>query len=84
VRSADGTAELPLLTWQAFASTELLNQLALVRMLAKLSTRRYHHGLLALAERAGAGPTGEQDLQLMQYLVGGQAGAAGLGPAAAT
>ena len=45
MRSADGTAELPLPTWQAFASTELLDQLALERMLAKLSTRRYHHGL---------------------------------------
>jgi putative transposase len=45
VRRADGTAELPLPTWQAFASTELLDQLALERMLAKLSTRRYHHGL---------------------------------------
>jgi hypothetical protein len=45
VRRADGAAELPLATWQAFASTELLDQLALERMLAKLSTRRYHHGL---------------------------------------
>jgi len=45
VRRADGAAELPLPTWQAFASTELLDQLALERMLAKLSTRRYHHGL---------------------------------------
>src|SRR5829696_2069691 len=45
VRSADGTAELPLPTWQAFASTELLDQLALERMLAKLSTRRYRVGL---------------------------------------
>jgi putative transposase len=45
VRSADGTAELALPTWQAFASTELLDQLALERMLAKLSTRRYQAGL---------------------------------------
>src|SRR5215212_10744035 len=45
VRSADGTAELALPTWQAFAATELLDQLTLERMLAKLSTRRYHHGL---------------------------------------
>jgi putative transposase len=45
VRSADSAAELPLATWQAFASTELLDQLTLERMLAKLSTRRYHHGL---------------------------------------
>jgi putative transposase len=45
VRSADGAAELPLPTWQAFSSTELLDQLALERMLAKLSTRRYRVGL---------------------------------------
>jgi putative transposase len=45
VRSADGAREFPLPTWQAFASTELLDQLALERMLAKLSTRRYQHGL---------------------------------------
>jgi putative transposase len=45
VRSADGAAELSLPTWQAFSSTELLDQLALERMLAKLSTRRYRVGL---------------------------------------
>jgi putative transposase len=45
VRSADGARELPLPTWAAFASTELLDQLTLERMLAKLSTRRYQHGL---------------------------------------
>jgi hypothetical protein len=45
VRSADGAAELALPTWQAFAATELLDQLALERMLAKLSTRRYRVGL---------------------------------------
>ena len=45
VRSADGTRELPVPTWAAFAGTELLDQLALERMLAKLSTRRYRAGL---------------------------------------
>jgi putative transposase len=45
VRRADGTGELPLPTWQAFAGTELLDQLAVERMLAKLSTRRYGAGL---------------------------------------
>jgi putative transposase len=45
VRSADGTRELPVPTYQAFAPTELLDQLALERMLAKLSTRRYPAGL---------------------------------------
>jgi putative transposase len=45
VRSADGTGEVTVPTYQAFASTELLGQLALERMLAKLSTRRYPAGL---------------------------------------
>ncbi len=45
VRSADGARELPVPTYQAFASADLLGQLALERMLAKLSTRRYPAGL---------------------------------------
>jgi putative transposase len=45
VRSADGTRELAVPTYQAFASTDLLGQLALERMLAKLSCRRYPAGL---------------------------------------
>jgi hypothetical protein len=45
VRSADGTREVAVPTYQASAATELLGQLALERMLAKLSTRRYPAGL---------------------------------------
>jgi putative transposase len=45
VRTADGAGEVPIPTWQAFTGTELLDQLALERMLAKLSTRRYTAGL---------------------------------------
>jgi putative transposase len=45
VRAADGTGELPVPSYQAFASTELLDQLTLERMLAKLSCRRYQAGL---------------------------------------
>ena len=58
VRRADGAGELPLPTWQAFASTELLDQLALERMLAKLFTRRYAAGLEpvgAQVEQAASG-----------------------------
>jgi putative transposase len=51
VRTADGSGEVPIPTWQAFAATELLDQLTLERMLAKLSTRRYTAGL----EPVGAG-----------------------------
>jgi putative transposase len=45
VRSADGTREVAVPTYHAFASTELLGRLALERMLAKLSCRRYRAGL---------------------------------------
>jgi hypothetical protein len=58
VRSADGTRELPLPTWQAFAATELLDQLALERMLAKLSTRRYQAGLEPVGSRIEQDATG--------------------------
>jgi putative transposase len=58
VRSADGTREVPVPTYQAFAATDLLGELALERMLAKLSTRRYPAGLEPVGgqvERAAAG-----------------------------
>jgi transposase-like protein len=58
VRSADGARELPLPTWAAFASTELLDQLALERMLAKLSTRRYRHGLEPVGSQVEHAATG--------------------------
>jgi putative transposase len=45
VRTADGTGELPVPAYQAFTATELLDRLAVERMLAKLSTRRYPVGL---------------------------------------
>jgi putative transposase len=58
VRSADGARELPLPTWAAFASTELLDQLAVERMLAKLSTRRYQAGLEPVGSRAEQASSG--------------------------
>ena len=58
VRTADGAAELPLPTWAAFASTELLDQLTLERMLAKLSTRRYQVGLEPVGSRADQASSG--------------------------
>jgi putative transposase len=58
VRSADGAQELSLATWAAFASTELLDQLTLERMLAKLSTRRYQRGLEPVGSRVEQAATG--------------------------
>jgi putative transposase len=45
VRSADGRWEIPVAAYETFASTEILGELALERMMAKLSTRRYRAGL---------------------------------------
>ena len=44
-RTADGTAEVAVPAYDLFASTELLGGMALERMMAKLSTRRYSAGL---------------------------------------
>jgi len=58
VRTADGAAEIAVPTYQAFTATDLLDQLATERMLAKLSTRRYRVGLEPVGtevERAAAG-----------------------------
>lgn len=51
VRASDGSAELPVASYEAFNGTELLGRKALEQMLAGLSTRRY---------RTGLGPVGEQ------------------------
>jgi len=45
VRSSDGKAEVPLATYDCFASTELAGRMAMEKMLAKISTRRYRAGL---------------------------------------
>lgn len=45
VRSVDGDAELPVPAHELFSSTELLDEMAMARMLGKLSSRRYRLGL---------------------------------------
>jgi putative transposase len=45
VRAADGSAELPVASYELFSSTEILGKLAMEKMLAGLSTRRYPLGL---------------------------------------
>jgi putative transposase len=44
-RTADRTAEVPVASYELFSSTEILGRMAMERMLAKLSTRRYRAGL---------------------------------------
>jgi transposase-like protein len=54
VRGADGGGEVRLPSYELFSSTEVLGRMALERMLAGLSTRRYSHGLEPVGEQAAA------------------------------
>ena len=45
VRAADGSGELPVASYELFSSTEMLGKMAMEKMLAGLSTRRYPVGL---------------------------------------
>jgi putative transposase len=45
VRAADGSGELHLPSYDLFSATDMLGQLAMEKMLAGLSSRRYGHGL---------------------------------------
>jgi transposase-like protein len=45
VRAVDGSGEIALASYELFSSTEILGRLAMERMLAKLSCRRYPAGL---------------------------------------
>src|SRR3954467_1809301 len=54
VRAADGTGELPVPTYELFTGTEILGAMAMDRMLAGLSTRRYPVGLEPVGEQVTA------------------------------
>jgi putative transposase len=45
VRAVDGSGELPIPSYELFTSTEILGKMAMEKMLAGLSTRRYPVGL---------------------------------------
>ena len=51
VRAADGSGELPIASYELFTSTEVLGKMAMERMLAGLSTRRYPAGLEPVGEQ---------------------------------
>ncbi|MDQ6782519.1 MAG: transposase, partial [Actinomycetota bacterium] len=50
VRAADGSGEVAVPAYDLFASSDLLGEMAMTRMLAKLSTRRYGVGLEPVGE----------------------------------
>jgi transposase-like protein len=51
MRATDGTGELPVPCYELFSQTEVLGRMAMQRMLAGLSTRRYPVGLEPVGER---------------------------------
>ena len=51
VRAADGAGELPIASYELFTSTEILGKMAMEKMLAGLSTRRYPVGLEPVGEQ---------------------------------
>jgi putative transposase len=51
VRAADGSGELPIASYELFTSTEVLGKMAMEKMLAGLSTRRYPVGLEPVGEQ---------------------------------
>jgi hypothetical protein len=51
VRAADGSGELPVASYQLFTSTEILGKMAVEKMLAGLSGRRYPVGLEPVGEQ---------------------------------
>jgi hypothetical protein len=57
VRAAEGSGELRLPSYDLFSSTEVLGQMALEKMLAGLSSRRYGAGLEPAGQAAGQAAT---------------------------
>ncbi len=54
VRTVDGSGELPVPAYELFSSSEILGPMAMDRMLAGLSTRRYQIGLEPVGQQVGA------------------------------
>lgn len=54
VRKADGSGELPVAAYDVFSNSDLLEEIALEKMMAKLSTRRYTAGLEPVGEAVEA------------------------------
>jgi putative transposase len=51
MRASDGSGELPIPSYELFTSTEVLGRMALQKMLAGISTRRYPVGLEPMGGR---------------------------------
>jgi putative transposase len=71
VRAADGSGELPVPSYDLFSSTELLGRLAMGKMLAGLSTRRYPVGLEPVGSQVEQAATGVSKSAISRRFVAG-------------
>ena len=62
VRAADGSGELPIPSYELFTSTEILGKMAMEKMLAGLSTRRYPVGLEPVGARVAETVLGDKQV----------------------
>jgi transposase-like protein len=58
IRAADGSGELPVASYEVASDTEMLGRMALERMLAGLSTRRYTTGLEPVGDQVSDAAVG--------------------------
>jgi len=71
VRTADGAAEVAVPAYELFSSTDLLTEMALERVLAKLSTRRYATGLEPVGADVAAAASGTSKSAISRRFVAG-------------
>ena len=71
VRATDGSGELPVPSYDLFSSTELLGRLAMDKMLAGLSTRRYPVGLEPVGSQVEQAATGVSKSAISRRFVAG-------------
>lgn len=69
VRTADGTGEVAIPAYELFSSTEILDEMALGKMLGKLSTRRYRLGLEPVGGRIEQAASGTSKSSISRRFV---------------
>jgi transposase-like protein len=70
VRASDGSGEVPVPAYDLFSSTELLGEMAMAKMMAKLSTRRYRAGLEPVGSSVGAAAASTSKSAVSRRFVG--------------
>jgi putative transposase len=70
IRATDGSGELPVASYELFSQTEVLGRMAMERMLAGLSTRRYPVGIEPVGIRTERAATSTSKSAVSRRFVG--------------